>query len=414
MTLIGTFGTIFVPVLIMMSNIHILTVSHKELPLEKVADFAIVHHHEAELRDNLEALKAANNLEELFYLSTCNRVLYLFVTGEPVGRSLMKSLFKDADLTPVRYFNGDDAAFYLFQVASSIHSMVLGEREIITQLRTAFEQQRQWRIPGDNVRMVIQQTIRAAKKVYAQTKIGEKPVSVVSIALKRLLEFEINNQSPLILVGAGATNQLVIRHLTKKGFKNISIYNRTEEKAKQLSDGLNGQTGSLEDLESHAEDFGCLIACTASPQPVVTRKLAEKLANGNIDKKIWIDLGLPSDIDPEIHQQYKNQVINLKALQDTAKANLSIRAKEIKKADLLLEESLDELKKMMHQRRIERAFRSIPSEIKDIKEKAIQEVFKKELSTLDAPTKDVISRMMNYMEKKCISVPMKVAKETSI
>lgn len=398
----------------MLSNIHILTVSHKELPLEKVADYAIAHQNAADLKKHLETLKSHNNFEELFYLSTCNRVLYLFVTSEDVNRITLSSIFGEADLSPVKYFNGDEAVFYLFQVASSIHSMVLGEREIITQLRTAYEEQRDWNLPGDNIRIFVQQTIRAAKKVYASTKIGEKPVSVVSLAVKHLLDYQINPLTPIILVGAGSTNQLVLRHLSKKGFKNISIYNRSPDKAAALGENYIGKTGSLDDLIDHNESFGCLIACTGSHKPVVTQQIADKICAGKIEEKIWIDLGLPFDIDPKIHETYPEQVINLKALQSTAKQNLSIRAKEIKKADKLLEDALSDFKKTMHQRRIERAFHRIPSEIKDIKEKAIQEVFKKELASLDSQSKEIISRMMNYMEKKCISVPMKAARETSI
>ncbi|MCB0667788.1 MAG: glutamyl-tRNA reductase [Saprospiraceae bacterium] len=398
----------------MLSNIHILTVSHKELPLDKVPDYGIHFHHATELKQGLEKLKKKNNLEELFYLSTCNRVLYLFVTEKGVDRKLMSSLFGEVDLSPVKYHHGEEAVFYLFQVASSIHSMVLGEREIITQLRVAYEEQQKWGITGDNIRLLVQETIRAAKKIYASTKIGEKPVSVVSLAVKSLLDFKISNKTPIILVGAGATNQLVVRHLTKKGFINISIYNRSLAKAKSLHKGLNGYAGTLDELINHQEDFGCLIACTSSPLPVVTRSIADKISKGKIQEKIWIDLGLPSDIEPEIHYSYPKQVINLKALQSRAKVNLSMRAKEIKRADLLLEDSLNEFKKTMHQRLIERAFRHIPTEIKGIKEKAIHEVFKKDLATLDSQSVDVISRMMNYMEKKCISVPMKAARNSSI
>ncbi|MCB0688987.1 MAG: glutamyl-tRNA reductase [Saprospiraceae bacterium] len=398
----------------MLSKIHILTVSHKELPLDKVTDYAVAHHNEEQLRDHLKTLKERNNVEELFYLSTCNRVLYLFVTGSEVDRHILQSFFGPADLAPVQYYTGAEAVFYLFQVASSIHSMVLGEREIITQLRTAYEQQKDWDLPGDTIRLLVQQTVRAAKKVYRSTKIGEKPVSVVSLAVKTLLEFKINSNTPIILVGAGSTNQLVVRHLTKKGFNKISVYNRTIKKAKSLGENLIGKTGSLEDLIDHDEDFGCVIACTGAHRPVVTKEIAEKISKGNIGKKIWIDLGLPSDIDAEIHTQFADRVINLKALQGLAKANLSIRAKEIKTANLLLEEALHEFRKLMHQRLIEKAFEKIPSEIKDIKEKAITEVFKKDLASLDVQTQDVISRMMNYMEKKCISVPMKVAREVSI
>ncbi len=398
----------------MLSKIHILTVSHKELPLDKVPDYAIAYHDSIELRSSLAYLKNKHNLEELFYLSTCNRVLYLFVTESVIDSEFITSFFGSNDPGPVKYLTGDQAVFYLFQVASSIHSMVVGEREIITQIRAAYEDQLAWHLTGDNVRMLVQQTIRAAKKVYAATKIGEKPVSVVSLAIKKLLDFNIDISTPLILVGAGSTNQLVIRHLTKKGFKNISIYNRSVEKAESLAAGLNGKTGSLDDLIKHRGDFGCLIACTGSPKPTVTAQIANLISGDKMNEKIWIDLGLPADIDPQIHMRYHERVINLQALQKTAKINLGIRQKEINNANEILEIALSGFKQSMHQRKIERAFKKIPAEIREIKEKALTEVFKNDLDNLDSQSRDVISKMMNYMEKKCVSVPMKAAREAAI
>jgi len=398
----------------MLSDIHILTVSHKELPLDEVPGFAFVHHNVDELRSGLERLKSDHQLKELYYLSTCNRVLYLFVTEQTVDSGFISSFFGSRDAGPVRHFRGEQAVYYLFQVASSIHSMVVGEREIITQIRTSYEEQVAWALPGDNIRMLIQQTIRAAKKVYAATRIGEKPVSVVSLAIKHLLEFKIKPSMPIILVGAGSTNQLVIRHLTKKGFKNISVYNRSIEKAQSLVNGLNGQVGTLEDLIHHPHDFGCVIACTGANRPTVTMELAKAITRDKIEDKIWIDLGLPCDIDPEIHLRYPDRMINLQALQETAKVNLEIRQKEIRKANEILESALNSFTQNMYQRKMERAFQNIPAEIKNIKEKALTEVFKNDLANLDSQTREVISKMMNYMEKKCISVPMKAVRETAI
>ncbi|MBK8502285.1 MAG: glutamyl-tRNA reductase [Saprospiraceae bacterium] len=398
----------------MLSTIHILTVSHKELSLDRLPDYSVVHHDEQQLRTRLLEIKHRHNLDELFYLNTCNRVLYLFVQKQPVDDDFINEFFIDRATDSIKHYRGEKAVFYLFQVASSIHSMVVGEREIITQLRTAYEQQRKWMLSGDALRLLIQHTIRAAKKVYAATKIGEKPVSVVSLAVQRLLEFKISSSIPIILVGAGTTNQLVVRHLTKKGFRNISVYNRSKHKAQQLVQGLAGKWGSLDDLISHDLEFGCLIACTGAPGPTVTPDLANKLAKGKIQEKIWIDLGLPSDIDTSLHHEYPDRVINLHSLQEVAKTNLGIRAKEICQANDILEAAMTNFGQSLVQRRIEKAFTKIPIQIRDIKEKALTEVFKRDLDSLDLQTKEVISKMMNYMEKKCISVPMKAAREANM
>jgi glutamyl-tRNA reductase len=357
--------------------------------------------------------KKVHAVDELYYLSTCNRVLYLFVSEKEVDQKFV-SRFLDGQTERFKYFRGEEAILYLFQVASSIHSMVVGEREIITQIRTAYEQQQKWKIAGDNIRLVIQQTVRAAKRVYAETSIGEKPISVVSLGVKKLLELELSTSAGIILVGAGQTNKLVLSHLRKKGFLNISIYNRTEAKAKALASSVKGTVGTIEQLPDHPYEFDCLIACTGATKPTVTLEVAQRMSQQKIDQKIWVDLGLPGDLDPSIQQMYPSQVITLSTLKDLSSTNLSFRKKQIHKANKILQDALNNFKQVIYHRRIEKAFGQIPIQIKDIKNRAIQEIFRNDLEGMDDHTKEIVFKMMDYMEKGCISVPMKAAREASL
>ena len=397
----------------MLSNFHILTVSHQETALERLPLFGISYSDDQELKQILHEKKKKHGLQELYYLSTCNRVLYLFVTEQEIGKSFIADFFSGAT-DEVRQFSGDDAILYLFQVASSIHSMVVGEREIITQIRTAYEQQVKWSLPGDNIRLVIQQTVRAAKRVYAETRIGEKPVSVVSLAVSKMLDFELPKSATIIMVGAGQTNKLMVSHLLKKGYSNINVYNRSLSKAQDLVGRTRGTAGTLEDLELIDDGFDCLIACTGALKPTVSLALAKKMTREKITEKIWVDLGLPGDLDPEIQACSPARMINLPGLKKLSKVNMGFRKNEIDSANHILNELLESFKQIIYRRRIERAFKQIPNEIKTIKDKALLEVFKSDLEMMDNHTKDVVSRMMDYMEKRCISIPMKAAKEASL
>jgi len=398
----------------MINNIHILTVSHKEVELDKVPEYGLQCVDDKELKATLHALKQQHQLTELYHLSTCNRVIYMFVTPRAINHDFIVKFLGCSDCKPVKYVQGEKAIQYLFEVASSIHSMVVGEREIITQLRKAYEEQMRWGLTGDNIRIAVQHAIRAAKKVYANTKIGEKPVSVVSLAVRSLAKYELDQNAGIVLVGAGSTNQLILRHLTKAGFRNISIYNRTLARAQTLAKDVKGKVGTLDELVRHDLPFKCLIACTGAPNATVSYDMLKEMMPNDLNEIVWIDLGLPADLDEQIQAQFSENLISLQSLQALSKENVGIRQQEIKKADEILSEALEGFKQTAFRRRIEKAFILIPEEIKEIKEKAMTEVFRRDMEEVDTNTRALIDKMMNYMEKKCISIPMKAAREARL
>ena len=399
----------------MLSGFHILAVSHKEVPLDHLPLYGISHTDESDLSARLHQLKEEHQLDELFYLATCNRILFLFHTNQEVDQRIISSFFPDAtDYEAILSLNASKAVMYFLQVASSIHSMVVGEREILKQIKDTYELQSGWNLTADNIRLLVQHTIRSAKKVYTTTKIGEKPVSIVSLAVQRLLQKSIGTHNKFLIVGAGSTIQLVLKHLTKKGFNNFSIYNRTLAKAEALASSLSGSVGTLEDLEGHSLDFDAVIACTGATEPTITHDLANQLTGGQIESRIWVDLGMPPDIDSDIAATAGDNYIDIPSLQALASSNIRLRQKEVQKAESTLLDALEAFEDLIYERRIEKAFRTIPTEIKTIKERAFAEVFRKDLESIDADTHSLITKMMDYMEKKCIGIPMKAAKEAAI
>ena len=127
-------------------------------------------------------------------------------------------------------------------------------------------------------------------------------------------------------------------------------------------------------------------------------------------KKIWLDLGVPPDVDVAIQKAFPDRFIGIRSLRELAQANMELRVQEISHANQILDESMQTFEALLYERRVEKAFRLIPDEIKGVRHKAVQEVFRKELETLDEDTRKLVLRMLDYMEKKCISIPMKAAK----
>ena len=216
----------------MLSEYKILTVTHKHVHLERIGDFVLTHANEEELATKLKNLKAKFNLEELLYIATCNRVIYLYKSSNQLDNNFLQSFFQfinpslltDYIQGTITAYEGNDAINYMYEVASSIDSLVVGEREILRQIREGFYKCDQWGLSGEGIRFFIKNLVEAAKEVYAKTKIGEKPVSVVSLAIRKLLQSNLPKDAKILLVGAGQTNILVAKFLKKYQFTNVTVF----------------------------------------------------------------------------------------------------------------------------------------------------------------------------------------------
>lgn len=359
------------------------------------------------------------------YLSTCNRVEFIFTANENLTYEYLVKFFQAFnpawDSKQIHFatkncsiLEGKEVVLHLFNVASSLDSLVIGEREIITQLRKAYEDSKQMNLTGDVIRMAIERTINAAKAVYTKSDIATKPVSVVSLAYHKLKSLNINSNSKFLVVGAGKTNANMLRFLDKHGFNNFTIFNRTLEKAEWLASNVNGVALPLSDLNNYKENFDVILTCTGSANKIFTEKVYSQLLDNDTSRKIIVDLAVPNDFDRQLTNEYNVQLIALEDLKIIAEQNIKERGKEITKCEQILQEHFEDFKKAFHLRRVEIAMKSVPKTVKDIKQKAFTEVFAKELNELDGESKEVLDKVVSYLEKKYISVPMKMAKEILI
>jgi glutamyl-tRNA reductase len=403
----------------MLNEYKILTVTHKHVRLEEIGNFVMTYSEENELKAKLQGLKDKFNLEELLYIATCNRVIYLYRSSTELSQSFLQSFFQtinpalspDAIQQTITAYEGKAAIDHIFGVAASIDSLVVGEREILRQIREGFEKCKSWGLTGDGIRLLMRYIVEAAKEVYAKTRIGEKQVSVVSLAIKKLLESNLSKDAKILLVGAGQTNMLVSKFLIKYEFKNVTVFNRSIGNAQKLAERFDGKAFLLTELENYKEGFDCIIVCTGATQAIITSDLYQKIIGTDQTEKIVVDLSVPNNVAKEVVSQFSINYIDIENLKQLAQQNLSFRKQEIGKAKELLKDQINEFQKVFRQRQITKALQNIPTEIKAIKQKAVNEVFKKDLETMDEDTKALFLKMMTYMEKKCISIPMKAAKE---
>lgn len=403
----------------MLDGYKILTVTHRNVHLEQISNFVLSHLDESELGDKLVALKEQLDLSELLYTATCNRVIYLFYTDIDLDINFIDHFFKTIDphlssdfiAKSVAAYEGKEAIVHFYEVASSIDSLVVGEREIMRQIRESYTQCKDWRLTGDHIRLLMKYLVQATKEVYAKTRIGEKPVSVVSLAMLKLRETNLPTTARILLVGAGQTNTLVSKFLIKQGYRHITVFNRSIENAQRLAATFNGRGYILTDLPTYKEGFDCLICSTGATEAIIDTSLYKALLNGEQGEKVVVDLSIPNNISKDVIAQFPTRHIDIEILKELADLNLSLRKQEIGIAKVLLKDQLIAFEQAFQWRQLEKAMRHVPEQVKEIKERAMNEVFKKELEGLDDKSRALIEEMMTYMEKKCISIPMKAAKE---
>ena len=401
-----------------LNKFNIIAFTHKTTDIN---DIGKLHIDENAAKFRLETLKQALSIEELLYLSTCNRVEFLLSVNEKIDNSFLEKFFTSFDpawntddinwaIENAQVFEGDDALRHLFNVASSIDSLVVGEREIITQVRNAYEKCNEIGITGDLIRIAVKKTIEVAKDVYTHTNIAKNPVSVVSLAYRKLRALNVKQDARFLIIGSGVTNTTMAKYLKKHKFANFTVFNRTLDNAQKLADELNGKAFPLSELANYKEGFDIILTCTGAAESIITPAIYKSLVGNDRSKKVVIDLAIPNDLDAEILNNYDVNLIAVNNLQEVAKENLLAREQEMDACKTIIDANIDDFRQILKTRKVELAMSEVPKKVKEIRETA-NEVFAKELKNLDAESKEVLDKILAYMEKKYISVPMKMAKD---
>jgi glutamyl-tRNA reductase len=374
------------------------------------------------LNERLQSIKKELKADGLMYLATCNRMEFFFSSSvsstkneadrllrilHPEWKSEKAERFSKSALL----YNGEEAVKHIFEVASSLDSLVVGEREIITQIRNAYEWSQQQGLTDDFIRILMKKTIETAKKVYTDTKIAEKPVSVMSLACRKLQEWRVNSNSRVIMVGAGQTADVLVKYMSKHGFTKFTVFNRTLKHAKELAAKYNIEAYSLKELEIYNEGFDILITCVKSAKPIIDKELFEKLRKGEKSMKTIVDLGLPFNVDKKVLALGNVQYVTTASIEAVAKENLEGRKSEMSAASAIIDNAVGEYYKDIQGRKIELAMREVPQRVHKLREQAITSVFSKEIDTLSPDSKVVLEKVVDYLEKKYISIPMQLARE---
>jgi glutamyl-tRNA reductase len=303
------------------------------------------------LKESVARLISLGSVEEGVIIATCNRV-ELVATASDGDRALsdLKSFFHtqerldpgaDLERHLYRYVDGD-AVRHVFRVAASLDSMVVGEPQILGQLKDSYLVAREVGAVGSILHRLFHRSFSVAKKVRSETGIGSGAVSVSSIAVdlaKRIFD-QLENKT-ILLIGAGKMGELIVRHLQRNGVRSLMVTNRTFERAVELAAQYHGSPILFEDYPRYLRLADLIVGCTASPQVLLKPELVTEVLKERKQKAMFfVDLGIPRNFDPGINEIDNAYVYNIDDLKTVADENLQERGEEAQKAEVLIEDEV--------------------------------------------------------------------------
>jgi len=400
-------------------GIIVVGLSHKSAPIEVREK---LNFPEATLPLALQKLMTYEGVRESLIVSTCNRVeIYAYVQDSAKGIDRIKQFISDyhglsRDVLEQALYVYPDAqgVRHTFRVASSLDSMVLGEAQILGQLKDAFDISLKTKTTSTILNKLIKKAISVAKRVRTETKLAEGAVSISSAAVELAKKiFGTLEGKNVMLLGAGEMAELAAQHLLGNGVKNIMVANRTFERAEELASEFKGDAIRFEHFPDALVMVDILICATGAPQYVVKPDMVSKALKERRNKPIFmIDISNPRNIDPEVDKVDNVYLYDIDDLQSKVNVNTEGRAKEADKAEEIVTLEVETYLQW------ERALDAVPT-IVDLREK-VEEMRKRELEkaigSLNGMSEDhqrAVEAMSQAIVNKMLHAPLVVLKRAA-
>jgi glutamyl-tRNA reductase len=293
-----------------------------------------------------QIVRDAVGCREALALATCNRV-EVYISGEQpiptqdVVRALRRCGEIDAGGDDVFYrHDGEACAVHLFRVVAGLDSMVIGETEILGQVKKAYEGARASGSAGTMLHRLFQRAFRVAKQVRSNTDITRGAVSVGSVAVDLAVRIfgELRERSVLVL-GAGETSERTARALSSRGATDIRVSNRSIERAEKLAALVQGRAVAFENWMQQCREVDILISSTAAEEPLLTSELLAPMLRSRADRPLFIiDIAVPRDVAPEVNEIDGVYLYDIDSLQSIAEQSLAMRREQISAAEKIIAE----------------------------------------------------------------------------
>lgn len=398
---------------------HILVVglNHRTSPVEIRENFSLP---DDELSEALKTLRQKKSILEATILSTCNRMeVYVVSDQSHTGRYYTKAFMADwfgvgkDTISPHLDIREDEHAIeHLFRVTCGLDSMILGETQILGQVRDSFFMAQDTGVTGIMLNHVFKQALTLAKQAHATTDIGEHAVSVSYAAVELTKQIFGNpaNKNVLIL-GAGEMGELTAKHLYSGGAAKVTVANRTKEHALELAGSFGGQAVAMEDIETVLSDTDILISSTGAADYVMTKKnVASAIKRRKGRPLFMVDIAVPRDIDPQLHDFDGVFLYDIDDLNGIVESNLADRRKEAEKVELLLEKELKAYRDWLDTLDVVPVISALRSKALGIQGEVMQSIERK-LPELNEHEKKVLRKHTKSIVNQLLREPVQNIKE---
>lgn len=393
-------------------QLTVLGLNHKTAPVEIRERFNFTADRVASI---IRRLRNYDNIPEAVLLSTCNRTeLYMVMENIDESIPFVKTLLKHLageDYRSEYFYNlsGTQCVRHLFRVASSLDSLVVGEGQILSQIKNAYQISRTVGMTDTVLNTLFNKAIAVGKRVRTETKIAYSSVSVSSAAVDLAIDILGDLSSANILVlGAGHMSELTARHLIDKGASTIFVSNRNLEHAQELADKFNGTAIPYSKMFEQASLADIIITSTGAPHYVLTvENLGPLLSQRQNKPLILIDIAVPRDVDPALGNMEGVTVYNIDDLEDVVDLNKNFRTNEAKIAAQIIEEEIIALKERLRYYTMRPVMVQLHDKMNFLRQKILKKAFIK-MPDLTDRDRRIIDLMTQRLEHKFLREPMKI------
>ena len=400
-------------------HLVLLGINHTTAPIEIRERLAIPAER---LADAIRTLAHQPGVREGIILSTCNRVELLTLQEDSAssGADLLRFLEEyfavaPATITPHLYeYREREAVRHLFRVASSLDSMVVGEPQILGQVKESYTVAREVGAVSGSLDTLIQRAFTVAKKVRSETQIGSSSVSIASVAVDLARKiFGTLQGKTVLLVGAGKMSELAARHLIQQGASNILVANRTQERAEKIALRFNGGVIPFDTLYDQAARADIVITSTGAPQKLFGRSHGQHFLHSRRNRPMFfIDIAVPRDVDPRMNEIEGCFVYDVDDLQQVAAANLADRSREAAAAETIVTREVDKYQQHVQSLDAAPAIRSLQEHAEALRQAELRRTAAR-LAGLTADQQAAVDALTRALTNKFLHAPMTALREAA-
>lgn len=375
---------------------------------------------EADLSRAMTALKAKKSIIENVIVSTCNRTeVYAVVDQLHTGRYYIKDFLSEwfqidkEEFTPYLFIYEQDGAIeHLFKVICGLNSMVLGETQILGQVKNSFFNGQEVSSTGTIFNQLFKQAITIAKKAHSETEIGSNAVSVsyAAVELAKKVLGDLKNKHVLV-VGAGKMGKLAIENLYGSGATKVSVINRTFEKAQDLAKAFNGKAKTLQELQCAIVEADILISSTGAKDYVVTKEMMLAIQRMRKNKPLFmVDIAVPRDLDPKIGELESVFLYDIDDLEGIVEANLAERKKAAEKIMILIEKEIVDFNEWVNMLGVIPVITALREKATSIQEETMKSIERK-MPNLTERERKILNKHTKSIVNQLLKDPITQAKE---